>query len=62
MVPVLSPRVPHFLSTSLFTMLRLRELALLLVAVSGSASAAIGPGATLSIVNENIAPDGFERV
>jgi hypothetical protein len=42
-------------------MLRLRELALLLVAVSGSASAAIGPGATLAVVNANIAPDGFRR-
>ncbi|KAN0114014.1 laccase [Russula decolorans] len=42
-------------------MLQFRELALLLVAVSGSASAAIGPGATLPIVNANIAPDGFPR-
>jgi hypothetical protein len=42
-------------------MLQLRELALLLVAVSGSASAALGPGATLPIVNKNIAPDGFLR-
>lgn len=43
-------------------MLRLRELALLLVAITGRASAAIGPGADLVIVNENIAPDGFPRV
>lgn len=43
-------------------MLRLRELALLFVAVAGSASAAIGPGANLKVVNENIAPDGFPRV
>lgn len=49
-------------STSLFAMLQLRGLALLLVALSGSASAAIGPGATLPIVNANIAPDGFPRV
>lgn len=42
-------------------MLRFRELALLLAAVSGSAYAAIGPGANLPIVNANIAPDGFPR-
>jgi len=42
-------------------MLQLREVALLLLAVSGSASAAIGPGANLPIVNANIAPDGFPR-
>lgn len=42
-------------------MIQLRELALLLVAVSGSASAAIGPVATLPIVNSVIAPDGFPR-
>jgi hypothetical protein len=42
-------------------MLRLRELALLLVAVSARVSAAIGPGATLKVVNANIAPDGFPR-
>lgn len=43
-------------------MLQLRELALFLVAVSGGAFAAIGPGATLPIVNANIAPDGFPRL
>jgi hypothetical protein len=61
-VLVLNPGLPSFLSTSLFAMLQFRELALLLVAVSGSASAAIGPGATLPIVNANVAPDGFPRV
>lgn len=43
-------------------MLQLRELALFLVAVSGGAFAAIGPGANLPIVNANIAPDGFPRL
>ena len=61
MMLVLSPRVPSSLSTSLFAMFQLRELVLLFVAVSGSASAAIGPGANLPIVNANIAPDGFPR-
>jgi iron transport multicopper oxidase len=42
-------------------MLRLRELALLFAAISASASAAIGPGATLPIVSANVAPDGFRR-
>ena len=42
-------------------MLQLRELALLFAAISASASAAIGPGATLPIVNANVAPDGFRR-
>jgi hypothetical protein len=55
------PEFRHFLSTFLFAMLQLHELALLLFAVSGSASAAIGPGANLPIVNANIAPDGFPR-
>lgn len=43
-------------------MMHLHELALLLVAVAGGASAAMGPGDTLPIVNANIAPDGFPRV
>ncbi|KAI0000119.1 laccase T2 copper depleted [Russula compacta] len=42
-------------------MSRLRSLALLLAAVAGGVSAAIGPGATLPIVNDVIAPDGFIR-
>ncbi len=42
-------------------MFQFRELALLLVAVTGSASAAIGPGANLPIVSTDIAPDGFRR-
>ncbi len=42
-------------------MLQLRGLALLLVALSGSASAHIGPGATLAVVSTTIAPDGFSR-
>lgn len=42
-------------------MFQLRELAFLLVAVSGSASAAIGPVADLVIANGYIAPDGFSR-
>ncbi|KAI9509110.1 laccase [Russula earlei] len=42
-------------------MSQLRSLALFLVAASGVVSAAIGPGATLPIVNDNIAPDGFPR-
>ncbi|KAI9450837.1 laccase [Lactarius psammicola] len=39
------------------------DLAVLLAAVSGgiSVSASIGPGATLQIVNDIIAPDGFSR-
>ena len=55
------PEAPRSFISFLFAMLPLRELALLLVAVSGSASAAIGPGADLPIVNANIAPDGFLR-
>ncbi|KAF8493486.1 laccase [Russula emetica] len=46
-------------------MLGPRELALLLVAVSGTVSSqavSIGPGADLPIVNKIIAPDGFTRV
>ncbi|KAI0268436.1 laccase [Russula aff. rugulosa BPL654] len=42
-------------------MFQLRELAFLLVAVSWSASAAIGPVADLVIANGYIAPDGFSR-
>jgi hypothetical protein len=45
-----------------FGMLQLRSLALLLAAIVGGVSAAIGPGADLPIVNRNIAPDGFLRL
>ena len=40
---------------------RMQSLPLLLAALCGSVSAAIGPGATLKIVNDNLAPDGFPR-
>jgi hypothetical protein len=50
----------HF-SVAVLAMSQLRTLALLLVAVTGGVSAAIGPGATLPIVNAVIAPDGFTR-
>jgi len=50
------------------SMSKLRSLALLLAAAcgtvsasSGSAPATIGPGSTLKIVNDYIAPDGFAR-
>jgi hypothetical protein len=50
-------------------MLRIRSVALLLVALTGSVSATnasanndIGPVSALKIVSKNIAPDGFERV
>ena len=42
-------------------MFQLRGLALLLIAVSGSASAAIGPAADLTIANLDIEPDGSNR-
>jgi hypothetical protein len=42
-------------------MSQLSSLALLLVAICGGVSASIGPGATLLIANDNIAPDGFPR-
>ena len=43
-------------------MLQLRSFVLLLATLSGSVSASIGPVADLQIVNEVIAPDGFNRV
>ncbi|KAI9450838.1 laccase [Lactarius psammicola] len=42
-------------------MSQLRSLLLLLASISGIVSASIGPGATLPIVNKNIAPDGYSR-
>ncbi|KAH9979129.1 laccase [Russula compacta] len=42
-------------------MMRLCSLALILAALSGKVSAAIGPTATLPIFNGNIAPDGYNR-
>ncbi|KAF8474377.1 laccase [Russula ochroleuca] len=42
-------------------MLQFRSPAWFLVAIAGSVSAAIGPSATLPIVNEQVAPDGFSR-
>ncbi|KAH9998721.1 laccase [Russula vinacea] len=42
-------------------MLQLLSSALFLIAVAGSVSASIGPTATLPIVNEQVAPDGFSR-
>jgi hypothetical protein len=43
-------------------MLQLCTLAFIFAAVAGSVSAAFGPQAALTIVNEHIAPDGFSRV
>ncbi|KAH9953170.1 laccase [Russula dissimulans] len=43
-------------------MSQLRSLVLLLAAVAGGVSAAIGPGTDLPIVNKYIAPDGFSRL
>lgn len=42
-------------------MMRLYSLSVILVVLSGKASAAIGPTATLPIVNRIVAPDGFRR-
>ena len=43
-------------------MVRLRSLAVLLAAISGRVSAAIGPIANLTVANAVVAPDGFPRV
>jgi hypothetical protein len=42
-------------------MIRLHSLAVILAALLGKVSAAIGPTANLQIVNRIIAPDGFRR-
>ena len=42
-------------------MLRLYSLAVMLAALSGQVSAAIGPTAILPISNQIISPDGFRR-
>ena len=42
-------------------MMRLYSLAVILTALLGKVSAAIGPTANLQIVNQKIAPDGFQR-
>jgi hypothetical protein len=56
---------PTFSSLSLplplITMNQPLSLLLLLVATSWGVSAAIGPSADLQIVNQNLAPDGFNR-
>jgi hypothetical protein len=56
--------VAHRVSLRPFSlgMSQLRTLAWLLAAIAGGASAFIGPGADLPIVNRDIAPDGYLRL
>ena len=52
----------ELLSQHLFEMVQLRRFLFPLAAVSGVLSTSLGPRATLPIVNQQIAPDGYSRL